>query len=130
MHKSAVKENNRNRYKNDAKYQMQKKEYEKHRYKTDAYYRNDKKTRSAKRYRDHDLRDERLETKRVKYASDEQVRIKKRQHSRKNKRAAYSKLLDQTMVVKLFQEKSKHSPEYICCCCHRLLFVTKFRLAI
>lgn len=120
--KSAVKENNRNRYKNDAKYQMQKKQYEANRYKTNEYFRNDKKTKSAKRYRDDDLRDDMLETKRAKYASDEQIRIKKREQSRNNRRAAYSKLLDETMVVNLFQEKSKHSPEYICCCCHRLLF--------
>lgn len=125
MQKSAVKENNRKRYKNDAKYQMQKKEYERNRYKTDEFYRNDKKTKSAKRYRDHDLKDDMLETKRVKYASDEQIRIKKREQSSKNRRAAYSKLLDQTVVMRLFQEKSKHSPEYICCCCHRLLFVNQ-----
>lgn len=127
VHKSAVKENSRNRYKNDAKYQMQKKRYEANRYKTNEYFRNDKKTKSAKRYRDDDLRDDMLETKRAKYASDEQIRIKKREQSRNNRRAAYSKLLDETMVVRLFQEKSKHSPEYICCCCHRLLFFNQIQ---
>lgn len=77
VHKSAVKENNRNRYKNDTKYQMQKKQYETNRYKTNEYFRNDKKTTSAKRYRDDDPRDDMLETKRAKYATDEQIRIKK-----------------------------------------------------
>lgn len=44
--------------------------------------------KSAKRYRDDDLRDDMLETKRAKYASDEQIRIKKREQSRNNRRAS------------------------------------------
>ena len=50
---------------------------------------------------------------------------RKKHDTRKSRRSKKSKLENEFNVNILFKKKSKEFPDYVCCCCHRLLFVNQ-----
>ena len=103
---------------------MRKKEYEVKRYQ-DEKHRENVKARSADRYANPCIKKELLENRKRKYECDEERRNKKKDDTMKSRRSTKSKLEDEINVISLFKKKSKECPDYVCCCCHRILFVNQ-----
>ena len=124
-HRSTLKRIQSEKYKTDPQYQMRKKKYEVERYKMDEKHRENVKARSANRYAKPSFKEELLTSKKRKYATDEDNKSKKKDDARKSRQSKKSKLENEFNVISLFKQKSKECQVYVCCCCHRLLFVNQ-----
>ena len=124
-HQTTLKRVQIEKYKKDPQYQMRKKEYEVKRYQLDEKHRENVKARSADRYANPSVKKEMLESRKRKYECNEDNRNKKKNDTRKSRRSKKAKLENEFNVNILFKKKSKEFPDYVCCCCHRLLFVNQ-----
>ena len=104
-HRTALIKTNTQKYKKDPQYQIRQKEYEKNRYNTDKEHRQNVTTKSKEKYK-----------------NEENTRNKKKENAKKSRLASKSKFKNEYNVIGLFKQKSKECPDYVCCCCHRLLF--------
>ena len=125
VHQQALKDASIKKYKEDPVHRQALKDANFKKYKEDEKHRENVKTRAAVRYKNPTFKKEVLERRKRKYERDEHTRNKTKNYVKKSRQSKKMKLENISNVTSLFKQKSKECPDYVCCCCHRLLFVNQ-----
>ncbi|XP_062571568.1 uncharacterized protein LOC134233602 [Saccostrea cucullata] len=141
-YREAVKKRGKEKYKNDEMYRENMKQRNLEKFKTDEKYRRQidctrrywtnkhfrKKILStkAKRYSTDDrFRSTIKACSKKQYSSNPDLKVSKRKSIQHNRETKLEKLKHEKRVIEQLKEKSLEGIDYVCCCCHRLLFVNQ-----
>ncbi|XP_052681371.1 uncharacterized protein LOC128162243 [Crassostrea angulata] len=121
-HKAVVKGRVLKKYKEDETYRMKNKAANVLRYSTNETFKTDVQRKAAKRYQtDIEVQSKMKKFSRTKYQLSEEVREKKKAEVAQN-RTVKQMNLEQDEVIRSFKRNAIEGPNYVCTCCHRLLF--------
>nr|XP_034322337.1 uncharacterized protein LOC117688395 [Crassostrea gigas] len=122
-HKAIVKERVLKKYQEDETYRMKNKAANVHRYCTNETFKANVQERAAKRYQtDTEIQAKLKKRNRTKYKSSEEVRKKKKEAVTLNRKLKHLNLEQEEEVIRSFKKLAMEGPNYVCTCCHRLLF--------
>lgn len=122
-HRMSLKQKIMKKYEEDETYRLKKKVANAHRYRTNQGFKAEVQQRAAKRYQTN--ADVQLKVKNCSkstYQSSETAKRKKKDNVALNRKIKKLKLEEEGEVVIQFKQKLKEGPDYVCCCCHRILF--------
>ncbi|XP_062603566.1 uncharacterized protein LOC134265363 [Saccostrea cucullata] len=123
IHKQYRKRRSIEKYRSDIVHRESVKQRSMDKYKNDQEHRKDVKQRSKEKYKnDEEHRRKVKAVNKVKYHFSAAEKKKKKENVLNQRRALKVKLDDEEEVMKLFKESVRDGPDYICCCCNRLLF--------
>ncbi|XP_062569582.1 uncharacterized protein LOC134231612 [Saccostrea cucullata] len=129
VHRKNYQEKSIEKYKNDEAHRLNVKQRSIEKYKNDEEHRvaikqrlnvKHKKTKKSTRMMKNIKKVKAVN--KVKYHFSAAEKKKKKENVLNQRRALKVKLEDEEEVVKLFKESVRDGPDYICCCCNRLLF--------
>ncbi|XP_062594109.1 uncharacterized protein LOC134255598 [Saccostrea cucullata] len=122
-HREEVKQRSRQKYKTNETYKEKVKQRSKQEYKTNQNHKEKVKQRSRQRYKTNKQHQEKVKkASKVRYHSSAETKLQKKESVQKQRQALHVMLENIDEVVKSFKDCVRHGPEYVCCCCHRLLF--------
>ncbi|XP_061191659.1 uncharacterized protein LOC133199853 [Saccostrea echinata] len=122
-HKEEVKQRSRQKYKTNQSHKEEVKQRSRQKYKTDQSHKEEVKRRSRQKYKTDKQHHEKVKTaSKVKYHSSAETKTQIKESVQKQRQALHEMLKNIDEVVKSFKNCVRHGPEYVCCCCHRLLF--------
>ncbi|XP_062610660.1 uncharacterized protein LOC134272446 [Saccostrea cucullata] len=123
IHKEYRKTRSIEKYRTDIVHREGVKQRSINKYKNDEVHRQNVKQRSIEKYKNDEKHKHKVKAvNKVKYHFSAAEKKKKKENVLNQRRALKVKLEDEEEVVKLFKESVRDGPDYICCCCHRLLF--------
>ncbi|XP_062597979.1 uncharacterized protein LOC134259411 [Saccostrea cucullata] len=122
-HKEEVKQRSRQKYKTNQAHKEEVKQRGRQKYKTNQTYKEESKQRSRQKYKTNKQHQKKvIAASKARYHSSAETKIKSKKSVQKQRKALHEMLKDIDEVVKSFKDCVRHGPEYVCCCCHRLLF--------
>ncbi|XP_062604082.1 uncharacterized protein LOC134265873, partial [Saccostrea cucullata] len=123
VHKEDLKRRSLEKYRNDEVHRRNYQEKSIEKYKNDEAHRLNVKQRSIEKYKNDEEHKHKVKAAdKVKYHFSAAEKKKKKENVLNQRRALKVKLEDEEEVLKLFKESVRDGPDYICCCCNRLLF--------
>nr|XP_034326027.1 uncharacterized protein LOC105328140 [Crassostrea gigas] len=122
-HKTIVKERVLKKYKEDETYRMKNKAANVHRYSTNETFKANVRGRAAKRYQtDAEIQVKMKKRNRMRYNFSEEVRNKTKEKVTLNRKLKQLNREQEEEVIRSFKRLAMEGPNYVCTCCHRLLF--------
>ncbi|XP_062581675.1 uncharacterized protein LOC134243443 [Saccostrea cucullata] len=122
VHREDVKQRSIDKYKKDKKHRKDVKQRSTEKYRNDEVHREGVKQRSMEKYMNDEAHREVKSAQKGCKTENATEKKKKKENVLNQRRALKVKLEDEEEVVKLFKESVRDGPDYICCCCNRLLF--------
>ncbi|XP_052696227.1 uncharacterized protein LOC128174822 [Crassostrea angulata] len=122
-HQTIVKERVLRKYKENETYRMKNKAANVHRYRTNESFKAAMQEKSARRYQtDSEVRSKMKNRSKTKYQLSEDLRKNKKIKVTQNRKLKQLNLEQEEEVIKSFKRLAMEGPNYVCSCCHRLLF--------
>ncbi|XP_062581095.1 uncharacterized protein LOC134242909 [Saccostrea cucullata] len=122
-HKITVKQRASKRYKEDESYRAKSKAAFVLKYNTNETFRSKMQKRGTRRYHtDTEYQSKAKKSTKSSYQSSAEVRKSKKEEVQQKRRLKQMNMKQEEDIVRLFKEKAKEGPNYVCTCCHRLFF--------
>ncbi|XP_062606132.1 uncharacterized protein LOC134267940 [Saccostrea cucullata] len=123
VHKSKVKQGVLKKYKENETYRIKNKAANVLRYSTNATFKAIVKEKAAKRYQtDTKVQSEVKKRSKDGYHSSAELKRKKKEEVSQKRRQKQLNLEHEEEVIRLFKKNAMEGPDFVCTCCHRLLF--------